>query len=198
MAADKYKIGDRVIVAENWTKGDFWRMNHLRGSIVTIDSICERVWGHNERGKFYRFAEASEAGHFWDDADIAGLAPMLPRPHFELVEGKEVVFLPHDKSNWNHLLPGIITFVSSEYFIVQDKWSHRQFLFHSDDFVCHDKDECNRIVVYENEAAAKRHQNLVRLQCHIQTMFCQFSNRIPTIEDLEQITNIVTASSIIK
>ena len=195
MAADKYKVGDRVIVSKDWSKGDFWRMNHLRGSIVTIDSICERVLAHHEREKFYRFAEAYPEGHIWDDSDILGLAPMLPRPRFELVEGKEVVLLPRDKSTWGYLRPGIITFVGPERFIVQDKWSQREIIFTTNDFVCHDENECNRIAVYENEAAAKRHQNLVRLQCHIQTMFGQFGDRIPTIEDLEQITNIVVSSS---
>ena len=185
MAADKYKIGDRVIVSKDWSKGDFWRMNHLRGSIVTIDSICERVLAHNEREKFYRFAEAYPEGHIWDDSDIVGLAPMLPRPLFDIKEGQNVVFLARDGSHDFHL--GVITRVTSEYFTMQDRWSLREFIFQKDDFRCVDRNEPSRVVVYQDEDMAKKDQMLVRLQRQVQQMFWQYARKVPSVEDLERV-----------
>jgi hypothetical protein len=185
MAADKYKIGDRVVVVSSWSRRHNARMNHLLGSIVTIDSICERVLAHNEREKFYRFAEAYPEGHIWDDGDIVGLAPMLSRPHFGIKEGQNVVFLAHDGSYNLHL--GVITRITSEYFTMQDRWSLREFIFQKDDFRCVDGDESSRIVVYQDEDMAKKDQMLVRLQRQVQQMFWQYAQKIPSVEDLERV-----------
>lgn len=185
MAADKYKVGDCVIVSKDWSKGDFWRMNYLRGSIVTIDSICERVLAHNERERFYRFAEAYPEGHIWDDSDIVGLAPMLPRPHFDIKEGQNVVFLAHDGSYDIRL--GVITRVTSEYFTMQDRWSLREFIFQKDDFRCVDRNESSRVVVYQDEDMAKKDQMIVRLQRQVQQLFWQYARKVPSVEDLERV-----------
>lgn len=185
MAADKYKIGDRVVVVSSWSRRHNDRMNHLLGSIVTIDSICERVLAHNEREKFYRFAEAYPEGHIWDDSDIVGLAPMLSRPHFGIKEGQNVVFLAHDGSYDLHL--GVITRITSEYFTMQDRWSLREFIFQKDDFRCVDGDESSRIVVYQDEDMAKKDQMLVRLQRQVQQMFWHYAQKIPSVEDLERV-----------
>lgn len=185
MAADKYKIGDRVVVVSSWSRRHNDRMNHLLGSIVTIDSICERVLAHNEREKFYRFAEAYPEGHIWDDSDIVGLAPMLSRPHFGIKEGQNVVFLAHDGSYDLHL--GVITRITSEHFTMQDRWSLREFIFQKDDFRCVDGDESSRIVVYQDEDMAKKDQMLVRLQRQVQQMFWHYAQKIPSVEDLERV-----------
>lgn len=185
MAADKYKIGDRVVVVSSWSRRHNDRMNHLLGSIVTIDSICEQVLAHNEREKFYRFAEAYPEGHIWDDSDIVGLAPMLSRPHFGIKEGQNVVFLAHDGSYDLHL--GVITRITSEYFTMQDRWSLREFIFQKDDFRCVDGDESSRIVVYQDEDMAKKDQMLVRLQRQVQQMFWHYAQKIPSVEDLERV-----------
>ena len=185
MAADKYKIGDRVVVVSSWSRRHNDRMNHLLGSIVTIDSVCERVLAHNEREKFYRFAEAYPEGHIWDDSDIVGLAPMLSRPHFDIKEGQNVVFLAHDGSYDLHL--GVITRITSEYFTMQDRWSLREFIFQKDDFRCVDGDEPSRIVVYQDEDMAKKDQMLVRLQRQVQQMFWHYAQKTPSVEDLERV-----------
>lgn len=185
MAADKYKIGDRVVVVSSWSRRHNDRMNHLLGSIVTIDSIYERVLAHNEREKFYRFAEAYPEGHIWDDSDIVGLAPMLSRPHFGIKEGQNVVFLAHDGSYDLHL--GVITRITSEHFTMQDRWSLREFIFQKDDFRCVDGDESSRIVVYQDEDMAKKDQMLVRLQRQVQQMFWHYAQKIPSVEDLERV-----------
>lgn len=189
MAADKYKIGDRVIVVQDWARRHCDRMNHLRGSIVTIDSICERVLEHHEREKFYRFAEAYPEGHIWDDCDIVGLAPMLPRLQFEIAVGLPVVLLAHDKAK--DFRPGIITRVASEHFVVQDKWNLDEIIFQKDSFSCVDREQCCRLVVYQNEAMAKENQKLVQLQHQIQQMFWQYARKIPSVEELERVTSCI-------
>lgn len=189
MAANNYKIGDRVVVVQNWTRRHCDRMNHLRGSIVTIDSICERVLEHHEREKFYRFAEAYPEGHVWDDCDILGLAPMLPRPQFEIAVGLPVVLLAHDKAN--DFRPGIITRITSGHFVVQDKWNLQEIVFQRDNFSCVDCDQCCRFVVYRNEAVAKENQKLVRLQHQTQQMFWQYTHKVPSVKDLECVANCI-------
>lgn len=186
MAAKDYKIGDRVIVVPKWNRPMNDRFSRHLGQIRTIDSICERVFGHNQRDKFYRFVEAQEEGHFWDDCDIEGLAPMIPKKKFHIQVDQRVVLLPHDGSN--NAVPGRITdivFVQENgYFYVTQEYNKQTIRFRISDFVCNDPEQCSRMIVYESEDAMKADQVLFRFQKDMQYMCQRYMTKIPSVEDL--------------
>lgn len=183
MAANNYKIGDRVVVVSEWKRPMNDRFNWHLGKIRTIDSRCERIVGHNQRDKFYRFVEAQEEGHFWDDKDIVGLAPMIPKPVFPIKENQRVVMLACDGTQ-NDPIPGRVNYPGEDHFTVTDEYSKRVILFRNSDFVCDDPDQSTRMLVYESEEAMKKDQTLFHMQKDMQNICTRYMNRIPTVEDL--------------
>lgn len=182
MAAKNYKIGDRVVMVSKWVRPMNERFNRHLGKIRTIDSICERIVGHNKRDKFYRFADAQEEGYFWDDKDIVGLAPMIPKKVFPIQENQRVVLLARDGAT--SPVPGTVVGIGEEFFSVRDEYSKRIILFRNDNFVCDDPDQCNRMLVFESEDAMKKDQLLFHMQKDMQCICTRYMEKVPTVEDL--------------
>lgn len=182
MAANNYKIGDRIVVVSKWKRPMNDRFNWHLGKIRTIDSMCERVFGHDQRDKFYRFSEAQEEGHFWDDCDIVSLAPMIPKKTFPISENQGVVLLSRDGSKSS--FPGKIKHIGDNHFSVTEEYSKQVISFRNSDFVCDDPDQSTRMLVYESEEAMKRDQTLFHMQKDMQSICARYMERVPTVEDL--------------
>lgn len=70
----KYKVGDRVRIVGKWVSGKQacdGEMNHWLGTVMTVRAIGRSGWYKMEEDK----SEYGGDGWFWDERDIAGLAP---------------------------------------------------------------------------------------------------------------------------
>lgn len=70
----KYKVGDRVRIVGKWVSGKQacdGEMNHWLGKVMTVRTVGRNGWYKMEEDK----SEYGGDGWFWDERDIAGLAP---------------------------------------------------------------------------------------------------------------------------